>query len=274
VASLGQLCVVLALTGTLHIETMEGTQMIVHHAPLDIGPSWNLHAWQLAWDGNSVWDPTGSVNSGLIDFQFPAVADPRKLRFKYRSTSTTSGASIWEPDTCVRQVVQTTPAELWTFIQSPRILYQSPTLPGLAFHPGDVLTVLAITKHRYAGGLIYVWNPYNPANPSAYFPQTARDDAAGISSFAITLETWMMNGFHFKLTGWDTSGVQIWEQDTSNRVWRPCDGASLWIKSGQCDVRSQPLTLTQIDLEVLLPATLSPPQHSHCRTSLKICNCQ
>ncbi len=36
-------------------------------------------------------------------------------------------------------------------------------------------------------------------------------------------------------------------------------GPLLWLKSGQCDVRSQPLTLTALDVEVLMSATLSPP---------------
>ena len=43
---------------------------------------WNLHAWQLAWDGNSVFDPVGVANAALVDFDFPAVPDVRWLTFK------------------------------------------------------------------------------------------------------------------------------------------------------------------------------------------------
>ena len=67
----------------------------------------------------------------------------------------------------------------------------------------------------------------------------------------------MTSGFHLKLVGFDNNRNKVWEPDASNRVWRPCDGDSLWLKSGQCDVRSEPLSLTTLALEVLLPASLS-----------------
>jgi hypothetical protein len=75
----------------------------VHHQPLDPALSWTLRAWQLAWDGNSVWDVDGVKSGKLLEFQFPDVADPRKVNFKYRSTS--SGQTTWEPDDFVRQIV-------------------------------------------------------------------------------------------------------------------------------------------------------------------------
>jgi hypothetical protein len=70
----------------------------------------------------------------------------------------------------------------------------------------------------------------------------------------------MTSGFHLKLAqpAANNEGA-VWEPDTSNRVWRPCDGASLWLKSGQCDVRKTPLALTQVALEVLYSAALSTP---------------
>jgi 1,4-alpha-glucan branching enzyme len=233
--------------------------MIVHHQPLVSGSVWNLHAWQLAWNGNSVWDPRGVGNAALVDFNFPAVPDPRTLQFKYRATSATSGISTWEPDDFVRQVVNITSADIWTFPQSARILSQFPSPPGVVFQAGDVLTFKVITKQQFAGGQIYAWNPYDPTNPSAFFPQSARDAAAGVSTFSVPLASWMAAGFHLKLMTYGADGIQIWEADSSNRVWRPCDGASLWLKSGQCDVRSQPLALAPVQLEILLPAAAVAP---------------
>jgi len=233
--------------------------MIVHHQPLAGGSIWNLHAWQLSWSGNSVWDPRGVGNAALVDFKFPAVPDPRALQFIYRATSATSGISTWEPDDFVRQVVNVTPTDIWTFAQTARILSQPPSPPGVVFQPGDVLTFNVITKQQFAGGQIYAWNPYDPTNPSAYFPQTARDAAAGVSTFTVPLAGWMVAGFHLKLMTNGANGGQIWEPNASNRVWRPCDGTSLWLKSGQCDVRSQPLALTPVPLEILVPAAGAAP---------------
>jgi hypothetical protein len=83
--------------------------MIVHHQPPPTSDTiWNLHAWQLSWDGNAVWDPKGVVTGTAVDFQFPAVPDPRNLQFKYRATSASSGQSSWEPDDFIRRVVQST----------------------------------------------------------------------------------------------------------------------------------------------------------------------
>ena len=87
--------------------------------------------------------------------------------------------------------------------------------------------------------------------------ETARDDARGVSTFRVTLAPWMTSGFHLKLMQPAINNqAAVWEPNASNRVWRPCDGASLWLKSGQCDVRSAPLTLTPVVLEVLYSATL------------------
>jgi 1,4-alpha-glucan branching enzyme len=233
--------------------------MWVHHAPLDSSLLWHLHAWQLSWDGNGVWDPPGTSAGSIVNFQFPSVPDVRWLQFKFRSTSAKTGVSTWESDDVVRQIVDPNAAELWTFESSARILTHDPVPPGVLFSAGDVLTIHAITNSRFAGGQIYAWNPYDPTQPTAFFPQTARDSAQGLSTFSIPLANWMARGFHFKLVARDPGGNPLWEPNASNRVWRPCDGASVWIKSGQCDVRSQELVLTPIDVEVLLPASVATP---------------
>src|SRR5262249_38069578 len=141
----------------------------VHHQPLDTGLAWTLRAWQLAWNGNTVWDANGISKGELVDFQFPDVSDPRQLSFKYRSTSASSSQTTWEPDDFVRQVVQAMTAEIWTFAYSPRILYEDPAPPGIVFNVGDVLTFKVITQNQFRGGQIYAWNPYDPTNPRAYF---------------------------------------------------------------------------------------------------------
>ena len=70
----------------------------------------------------------------------------------------------------------------------------------------------------------------------------------------------MTSGFNLKLMqpAANDQGA-VWEPDASNRVWRPSDGASLWLKSGQCDVRRTPLALTPVVLEVLFSGQLSDP---------------
>ena len=232
--------------------------IVVHHQPIASGGTWNLHAWQLSWDGNAVWDPTGKPNGPLVDFAFPDVPDARLLQFKYRSTSGSPANSTWEPDELVRQVARPSPTAIWTFEQSRRVLYTDPAPAGTTFRVGDALTFTVITKARFRGGRIYAWNPYAAGTPSAYFPQTARDDGADTSTFSVTLAAWMTNGFHLKLVGTNPDGSDLWEPDSSNRVWRPADGSRLWLKSGQCDVRNAPLSLTAVELQVLVPAALQP----------------
>jgi hypothetical protein len=67
--------------------------------------------------------------------------------------------------------------------------------------------------------------------PSSFFPESARDDANAISTFKVTLASWMTNGFHLKLMCPGANGqFHVWEPDASNRVWRPGDGDALWLK--------------------------------------------
>jgi 1,4-alpha-glucan branching enzyme len=233
--------------------------LVVHYQPLGPGLLWNLHAWQLAWNGNAVWDPAGTVAGIVVDFPFPDVPDPRKLNFKFRSLAVASGATTWEPDDFIRQIVDPAAIDIWTFPATRRILYREPNPAGMTFQAGDTLTFQVITQSRFRGGSLYTWNPYGPPSQASFFPESARDDAAGVSTFVVTLADWMTGGFHLKLVGPGPSDTRVWEPDASNRVWRPCDGNAVWLKSGQCDVRSQPLSLTPLDVEVLVPAALSPP---------------
>lgn len=230
---------------------------IVHYTPVGTPLSCNIHIWQSAWDGNLVLDAAGASNHGVFDFQLPDVADPRTLQFLFHSISSTDA---WETNAFVRRLALPSPTEIWTFAASPRILYQNPFPAGVAFNGGDVLTIHLITQSAFRGGQIYVWDPYGSNNNPLYFNQTSRDEANGVSTFQITLTNWMTSGFNFKVLQPNGSdGKALWEPDASNRVWRPCDGNSIWLKSGQCDVRSSPLTLTPVALEVLYPAQLTAP---------------
>lgn len=231
---------------------------IIHHQPPKGDISWSMHVWQAAWNGNQVWDVKGTLNGAKIDFQLPDVPDPRTLQFKFYSTNLATGITVWEPDEFIRRICQTMPNEIWTFDSSARVLYQNPFPPGVTFKPGDVLKLSVITQSRFSGGKIYVWNPYDATKPSAFFYESARDDANFLSLFNVTLEDWMINGFYLKLMCNGADGQpDVWEPEASNRVWRPCDGNSLWLKSGQNDVRNQPLVLTLFALQVLYPSTMS-----------------
>ncbi len=228
--------------------------IVVHYRPVDASLVWNMRVWQAAWDGNNVWDSTGTGAAGVVDFELPDVPDPRKLQFKFHSTVPATGQVNWEADSFVRRLIYPTASEVWAFDSSPRLLYQDPAPAGTVFLTGDVLTVQVLTQSAFRGGQVYCWNPYDPSAPSTFFAETSRDDVNGISTFQAALLGWMTAGFHLKLTR-----ANVWEPDTSNRVWRPIDGAALWLKSGQCDVRSKPLALTPVALEVLYSAKMPGP---------------
>jgi 1,4-alpha-glucan branching enzyme len=181
----------------------------------------------------------------------------RRLRFKYYATDAT-GHVDWESDDFIRRIRLAAPSEIWTFERTARILYQDPTPPNVTFSPGDTLTFHVITRDRFNGGKLYAWNPFLPNKVEAYFDQTSRDDPASTSTFAVQLRSWMTAGFHFKLVG-HNGGNPPWEPDSSNRVWSPGDGASLWLKSGQVSIRDQPLELIAMPVEVLYPAAMTSP---------------
>jgi len=237
---------------------------IVHHKPANPPISWSMRVWQAAWDGNNVWDSKGTPNGDLVDFQLPDTPDARKLQFKFHATDPGTGLQTWETDDVTRRLFLPAPTEIWTFESSPRVLYQNPFPEGAHFNPGDVLTFQAITQSAFRGGQLYVWNPYDASAVPAFFGESSRDDGSGVSSFRVTMTPWMTAGFNLKLVQPATNNqAAVWEPDASNRVWRPCDGAFLWLKSGQCDLRREPLALTTVALEVLYGASLgAPPQLS------------
>ena len=223
---------------------------IVHFEPADKRLLWKLHAWQ----GNSSWDLSPIQNGKQLDFTLPAMADLRKLRFKFRSIDQATNIEEWEPDASNRVIRIVNPDQIWTFSESPRVLYNEPYPSGTTFKAGDILTLQVFTQNQYRGGQIYVWNPYEMGSPTTRFSESTRIDQAFTSTFSIVLAPWMIKGFHFKLTK-----NEIWEPDASTRVWRPGDGASLWLKAGQVSVRHEPLAMIDLPIEVLVPATSPDP---------------
>jgi hypothetical protein len=229
---------------------------ILHHRPINQAATWNIDIWQSAWDGNLRVRKAGVANAaGLVDFTLPDVPDSRLLQFRFYS------ATSQEPDPMIRRLSVGNAAEVWTFESSPRIMYSQPAPAGASFIAGDSLTFQVITRSAYSAGTLYVWDPYTPGSPSASFSETSRDSVTNVSTFRVPLLPWMTAGFHLKLmkTGGGPKGADLWEADTANRVWRPGDGSSLWLKSGQCDVRTQPLALTGFSLEVLYSARAASP---------------
>jgi 1,4-alpha-glucan branching enzyme len=235
--------------------------IVVHHSPANKAATWSLRAWQADWDGTKVQDGPGVVAGATIDFELPYVPDPRTLQFKFHWTiPAVQNNQGSEPDDFIRRLYMVAPAEVWTFEASPRVLYQDPSPAGVVFNAGDILTFQVITQNAFGGGQLYVWNPYNSANQATSFGESARNDATGVSTFQVALQPWMTGGFNLKLMQPAHDNVAaLWESNASNRVWRPCDGASLWLKSGQCDVRSQPLSLTPVPVEVMYSAELAAP---------------
>lgn len=228
---------------------------VVHHQAADVTKTWNLHAWSDA----RVWDLQGQVSGNIIDFQFPEdISDLRKVQFKLRSAD--DKGTYWEDDVFTRHIRLVNAAEIWCFPSSPRLLYEEPFPPGVNYRAGDTLTFRVITRNRFKGGNIYVWNPYVANQAALRFAETARDESTYTSTFEVPLQDWMTHGFHFKLV--EGSGANAdWESDSANRLWRPSDGDSMWIKSGQVNIRKTPLVLTPVLVEVLYPATMpAPPQ--------------
>ena len=227
--------------------------IIIHHTPVKEGRTYKLHAW----DRSTTWDLPGMPTPGGFDFTLPDLPDARKLRFMFHSVDPQTHHDAWEPDDYIRRVRVTAPAEIWSFDYAARILYEAPVPPAATFHPGDTLAFHVVTQQRFKGGRLFAWNPYNPADAAAYFPEASRSDP--VSVFIVALAPWMTAGFHFKLVGTAPDGKESWEPEGSNRVWRPCDGSTMWVKSGQVSVRSQPLVLTALPVEVLFPASLGTP---------------
>jgi 1,4-alpha-glucan branching enzyme len=225
----------------------------VHHQPVNPTQSYSLHLW----GDLAPVDVPGAPAGDRIDFALPALTDARKSQFKFRATDPVSHRDVWEDDSFVRTFRLAAPTDVWTFEFSARILYHDPSPSGVSYKTGDLLTFNLITRNRFVGGRLYAWNPYDPSKPDQYFPETS--NAGGISVFQLALSSWMTGGFHFKFVGPKQGDSEYWEPDSANRVWRPVDGGTLWMKGNQVNVRRTPLSLTAYSIEALFPAAVSMP---------------
>ena len=227
--------------------------VIVHFFPARQSLTYKLHLW----DGNAPVDLDGMVSGECIDFTLPITGDARDWQFKFRSADAATSKVSWEGDEFTRRFRVAAPTEVWAFESSGRLLYTNPFPPGATFNRGHVVTIDLITANRYAGGRLYVWDPYNN-NSSIFVVEQSR---TGVNStFSLPLASWMTKGFHFKFVSALDNDSESWEPDALNRVWRPVDGDKLYLKSGQLSVRNVPLELRAIPVEVLFPATVSPPK--------------
>jgi 1,4-alpha-glucan branching enzyme len=100
---------------------------------------------------------------------------------------------------------------------------------------------------------LFVWTS---ASDGVKFPEAQRDDSTRTSSFTVPLADVRRSGFYFKLV--DPGGGL--EPDSANRFWQPSDGAEVWIKSGQVDVRSQAIFPLAVDVDFIFPPVLGTPQ--------------
>jgi 1,4-alpha-glucan branching enzyme len=201
------------------------------------------------------WDPGGDIRdfAGTTDdhrhFRFDLdmdTTDSRDIAFKFWFPLQTP---LWEPDDYIRRMPANA-QQLWTFDFSARYMTKD---PGQEKPPAKI-AINVITRSKFKGGSIFVWKP--GSNNSAKYAEISRDDQTEASSFSIPVQPWMKEGFNFKLVSADQSN---WEPDTSSRVWRPADGAKVWIKGKTLELfTSRPVTISA-SIELTYMRTLGRP---------------
>ncbi len=200
-----------------------------------------------AWDQNGgVWDLAGTLAADGVTWGFAlsgTTKDQRDVSFKYRFAN-----NVWEPDTFTRTVPSLEATELWTEDYSARCATQAPGPPATF----PTVTINAITEHRFNGGAAFVWVPPNAGTPTN---ESARNNAANTSTFVIQLTPALQSGFHFKLV----SAAGVYEPDNAIRFWAPSDGPNIWVKSGEVNVQSTPMTPVQIGVDFFSPLALGTP---------------
>ncbi len=200
-----------------------------------------------AWDQNGgVWDIAGTLAADGATWGFVlsgTTKDQRDLSFKYRFAN-----NVWESDSFIRTVPSLEATELWTEDYSARCATQAPG-PAATF---PTVTINAITEHRFKGGAAFTWVPLNAGMPTN---EATRNDAANTSTFVVPLTPALRSGFHFKLV----SAAGVYEPDNAIRFWAPSDGPNIWVKSGEVNVQSTPMTPVQIGVDFFSPLALGIP---------------
>jgi 1,4-alpha-glucan branching enzyme len=212
-----------------------------------------LHAWE---PGGRVWHVERPADDdGSFRFELHGnVADPRTVALKFQFPR----EKRWEDDAYLRHVPRRDAAELWAFDFTARVLTRP---PGAAL-AADRVTFHVLTRRRYVGGQLFAWQPgEGDGDARQWSGQAGRDEAGQTSRFDVALQPWMREGFHFKLIAADGT----YEPDANTRVWRPADGAEVWLKSGQVTLADRPLALTPAPIDVVFPRGLAEPPRLHIR---------
>ncbi len=225
--------------------------LMVHHQFIDAAHRIS------AYDGQQSWDFAGNSTHGSpwLDFLLQGVRFSRLVEFRFRWNDASGGAN-WEREELKRRIRIYQAEDVWSFEDSPRLMYMNPFPSGVAYAAGAILTVHLITDSVYAGGQLYAWDPYHGSGPT-YIDQTSRTNDTSV--FQFPLQDWMTGGFNFKFVNHAGSDHGRWENDAANRIWRPADGTSVWVVSGQASVRRSEPTPVTFPVEVLFPASLASP---------------
>ncbi len=221
-------------------------ELHIYYQPAQPRDNVFIHAWESA---GKVWDFPGEKDAdGNFHFRVPGVnlPDLRDFTFKYRDHFPDGH---WESNDYERQLPTTDRQEVWTFDYTPRCLTHAPD----AVVDFNQITVHVISLAKYANGKLFIWQPHTE-NQITLSPDS-RNETSNTSTFIVPLQDWMRQGFHFKLKNADGG----YESDRANRVWRPSDGAEVWLKAGQFDLRPYPIELVTETLDLLYPATLDSP---------------
>ncbi len=206
-----------------------------------------LHAWE---PQGETWDLTArDAGGGVFSFTVKGpVADQRSIRFKFRFPD----ERRWEGDDLVRIVPTRRCRVFWTFDHSARVMTRDPMAGAAPRH----VAIRLLTRSRFSGGALYAWQP--GTDKSARFPETSRDAGQAVSRFDVRFDQadrhldWMRGGFHFKFIDRDGG----FEADTCNRVWRPSDGDTVSVKSGQASVSAGDVAAKQVTIGLLYPKAL------------------
>lgn len=220
----------------------------IHYKSVSPHLSVEIHAWERA--GQTYHLPGQyDATTGWYTFILERVglAALRELSFKFYFPGT---SNPWESDDYIRAIPERDVVEVWTYDFTRRCLTSNPDL--FTGSPIAQVTFQVLTKQKFAGGKLYAWSPIT--QQSITVNQSSRDDTHQLSTFDLTLQPWMQQGFYFKLI--DHQGN--YESDRNIRIWLPIDGSQVWLKGDQMDMRSQRTALVSAPVEVIHPNTSSP----------------
>jgi hypothetical protein len=189
-----------------------------------------IHAWERS---GQPYHLPGQYDAATGWYTFTlervGLADLRELSFKFYFPGT---SPPWESDDYIRAMPGRDVIEVWTCDYTRRCLTTNPDL--FTGPPVAQLMFHVLTKQKFAGGKLYAWSP--AAHQSVTAKQSSRDDTQQLSTFDLTLQPWMQQGFYFKLV--DRQGN--YEADRNIRIWLPIDGAQVDVTVQQSQSTEEP----------------------------------